>query len=544
MVAEELSPDLEVVRFLGGGSVTSVYLAREPALRRLVAVKVLNPRHARDPKARLRFHREAQSAARISHPHIVSVYRVGEIRGEVPYLVMRYVRGPSLADRLAAQGPLPVVEACRIVADVASALEAAHGLGILHRDVKASNVLYEEASGNVFLTDFGLAGILASGDQPQERLTTAGHIIGDMAYLSPEQLRGEEPTDRVDVYGLGLLAYELLTGCGPFDSANVQQTVAGHLTQDPEPLVTWRAEISPDIDDVTLRCLAKDPNRRPRAGDVAARLARLGATQITKIESDLALEQTTSEPSAEAARAAAFRLKTLGSLELFGPDGRSVMSVLAQPKRAALLAYLAVGGEGGFKRRDELIGVFWPDAEPDRGRHALRQSTYVLRRALGSDVLRSRGDEELGVSGASLECDAVLFEQAARSGEDVRALGLYAGDLLPGFYLSDSPEFEHWLDQERLRLQRLAAGCAWRVAEATEAEGNKVEAGKWACKAVELTPLDEGTLHRLIELLDRTGDRSGAVRAYEHFARRLAEEYETQPSSQTQALIARVRNRE
>lgn len=592
-LAGELAPHLQVVRLLGRGTAASVYLAREPALRRLVAVKLLHPELADDRKARLRFEREAQSAARISHPSVVAIYRVGALSSDLPYIVMQHVRGRTLSDRLKAEGRLNAAEVRRILADVASGLEAAHRRRIVHRDVKPSNVLYEEETGRVFLTDFGIAAILASGEEEPPRLTTRGHVIGDLRYRSPEQLRGEDLTELADIYGLGLLGFELLTGEGPFEAGSASELVTAHMQRPPRRPSSLRKDVDAELDRLLLRCLGKVPAHRPSAADLVRQLAggrraaavrrpgveprlgrppgepRPGATEELRSRPTEHLRSPPTEeprsgapegapslapgaplregPRADAPSLAppedAIRFEALGSLELLAADGRRLQSILAQPKRVALLAYLAVGSSRGFKRRDTLLGVFWPEVEQERARHSLRQAVYVLRQGLGADVVVSRGDEEIGVAADELWCDAVAFERAVDEGRPEEAQEWYAGDLLPGFFLSDAPEFERWLEGERQRLRRLASDAAWSLAVAREREGNAAAAAHWARRAADLSPWDESSLCRLIELLDRLGDRAGAIRTYDRFARRLAEEYDAEPAPETRALIHRVRAR-
>lgn len=601
-VREELAPHLEIVRPLGRGSAASVYLAREPALRRLVAVKVLSPELASDRKARVRFEREAQSAARISHPNVVTLYRVGVLSDDLPYLVMQHVRGRSLAERLRAEGQFPVPEVRRILADLASGLADAHRRRIVHRDVKPANVLYEEETGRVFLTDFGLAATLASGDEEVARLTTRGHVVGDLRYRSPEQLLGEEVTELADVYGLGLLGYELLTLESPYEHRNTAELLAGHLREPPRPVRAFRPDVDPDLEALLVRCLQKVPAHRPSAADVVrhlsapllrpgtpapgvgrpalelgapgADLGAAGPAPAPPAPSEAGAGVETREPeapyreadrpadlgaSADGGRAGApaveeppvavrpprgvIRFHALGALDLRAADGRRLLSVLAQPKRVALVAYLAIGSSRGFKRRDSLLGVFWPDVEQERARHALRQAVYVLRRSLGGEVIVSRGDEEIGIADDEVWCDALAFERAVDAGATAEALEWYKGDLLPGFFLADALEFERWLDAERQRLRRLASDAAWSLAALRESEGNPAAAAHWARRAVELDPWDESSLCRLLQLLDGIGDRAGAIRAYEQFASRLRAEYEAEPAPETQALIRQVRER-
>jgi TolB-like protein/DNA-binding SARP family transcriptional activator/Flp pilus assembly protein TadD len=244
------------------------------------------------------------------------------------------------------------------------------------------------------------------------------------------------------------------------------------------------------------------------------------------------------------AGAVMIELHLLGSVDLKGSEGETLLSALAQPKRMALLAYLAAAHPNGCHRRDKLLGLFWPESDQEHGRGALRKTVFRLRRSLGEEVIVSRGDEDLGLAEGAVWCDAVAFEGALEAGRLEEALDLYRGDLLDGFFLSEAPEFDRWLESERERLRSRAAEAAWRLAERSEAVGSGVQAATWAKKAVSFAPDDEGTLRRLLELLDRVGDRAAAVKEYEAFARRLRDEYEAEPSPETQALIAAIRERE
>jgi eukaryotic-like serine/threonine-protein kinase len=269
----ELSPDLEIIRRVGRGSHATVYLAREPALKRLVAVKVLRPDLAGDLVLPRRFEREAQSAASIAHPNVTPIYRVGRLHSGVPYIVMEYIDGRTLADTLAAGGPLPLEKAHTVLASIASALAAAHAHGIVHRDVRPGNVFVEASTGRAVLADFGIAGLVESGDSTSTRLTAVGHRLGDMRYLSPEQVNGEPATVQSDVYSFGILAYETLTGRGPYEASNAQQIMVAHVRQEPRPLADLRPDIDPGMAAIIQRCLNKDPNHRPRSEELAAQLA-------------------------------------------------------------------------------------------------------------------------------------------------------------------------------------------------------------------------------------------------------------------------------
>jgi DNA-binding SARP family transcriptional activator/TolB-like protein len=236
------------------------------------------------------------------------------------------------------------------------------------------------------------------------------------------------------------------------------------------------------------------------------------------------------------------QLCTLGSLDLRAADGREVRSVLAQPKRLALLVYLAAGVPGGgFARRDTLLAMFWPESSDERGRGAFRQAVLYLRRSLGKGVLVNRAEDELGIAPGAIQCDATGFRAALAAGDDEAALSLYGGDLLDGFFVADAPGFEQWLEAERADLRAEAAAAAWRLAEAASAEGDDLAAVEWARRGVELAPLDEAAVRRRIALLARTGDRTGAVAAFDEFARRLADELELEPASATRALVDGIR---
>jgi DNA-binding SARP family transcriptional activator/TolB-like protein/tetratricopeptide (TPR) repeat protein len=235
--------------------------------------------------------------------------------------------------------------------------------------------------------------------------------------------------------------------------------------------------------------------------------------------------------------------KALGSAEIFHAQGHPIGSVLAQPRRLALLAYLALCVPRGFQRRDTLLGLFWPESDADKARAALRQAVHFLRSSLGASVLVNRGEEEIGVAPDTMVCDVVRFEALLDEGEDAAALECYRGDLLEGFFIADAPEWERWLDAERSRLRRRAAAAADRLADGAAAAGSWVEAIPWGRRACALAAGDESAVRRLISILDRSGDRAGALAEYEDFAARLAVELEVEPSPETRALVDAIRRR-
>jgi DNA-binding SARP family transcriptional activator len=236
------------------------------------------------------------------------------------------------------------------------------------------------------------------------------------------------------------------------------------------------------------------------------------------------------------------RFSLLGAIDLRGPEGDELRTVLAQPKRLALLAYLAAAHPTGFHSRDTLLNLLWPEFDHEHARAALRQAVYVLRRALGPEVVIGCGDSVLGLGPSKVWCDVNAFEKAIGAHEDAKALELYQGELLEGFHISGAPEFERWLDRERGRLSTYAAAAAWRLADAEEQSGDTARALHWARLLLDICPDDECVLRRMISLLQRIGDRAAAIRVYQDFMRRLKMDYGLEPSPESRTLIAAVRS--
>jgi DNA-binding SARP family transcriptional activator/TolB-like protein len=234
--------------------------------------------------------------------------------------------------------------------------------------------------------------------------------------------------------------------------------------------------------------------------------------------------------------------RTLGGLEL--KDSEGPRSISAQPKRLALLTYLALADSSSFRRRDAILALLWPELDEAHARGALRQALHFLRRSLGEDTLVSRGEEEVGVNGSAFWCDAVTFDELQRAGEHARALELYRGDFLEGFFVSDvAPEFEQWIEGRRAVFRQAASSSAWAMAEKKRREGDIDSAVVLARRAAELAPTDEAASARLIEFLDSVGDRGGALKVHDELITRLRSEYGTQPSPETRAVVERVRSR-
>jgi serine/threonine-protein kinase len=245
---------------LARGGMATVWVAEDPLLSRRVAVKILHPELAVNDSLRTRFRHEAVAAAKLSHPAIVATYDTGDDEGTA-YIVMQLVEGPTLRRMLDARGALPVGEAADIASQVAEALDHAHRHGLVHRDIKPANVLIPP-DGQVKVTDFGIA--KAAGD---EDLTSTGAVIGTARYLAPEQVNGNAVDGRADVYALGLILYEMLTGTLPFSGDSEIATAMMRLTKVPDPVRSVRPEVPPMLDAVVNRSLARDPEHRfPSAG--------------------------------------------------------------------------------------------------------------------------------------------------------------------------------------------------------------------------------------------------------------------------------------
>ena len=225
--------------------------------------------------------------------------------------------------------------------------------------------------------------------------------------------------------------------------------------------------------------------------------------------------------------------------------GRELRSIVSQPKRLALLVALVVGPPG-YRRRDSLLALLWPELDEGRARVALNQAVRFLRRELGGaadSVILSRGVDEIGVNADGLWCDATVFRDTMEQNDFDGALRLYRGDLLEGFYAEQGAGFQDWLDRERDLLKSVAARAARAMAGALERDRNYTPAVAAARRAVELAEADERVVRELLQLLDRVGDRAGALQAYATFERRLERDFEAQPAAETTALIERIRAR-
>ncbi|MGH3553999.1 MAG: Stk1 family PASTA domain-containing Ser/Thr kinase, partial [Mycobacterium sp.] len=272
---QHLSERYELGEILGFGGMSEVHLARDVRLHRDVAVKVLRADLARDPSFYLRFRREAQNAAALNHPAIVAVYDTGEAEtaaGPLPYIVMEYVKGVTLRDIVHTDGPMPPQRAIEVIADACQALNFSHQHGIIHRDVKPANIMISTTNA-VKVMDFGIARAIADSGN---RVTQTSAVIGTAQYLSPEQARGDAVDARSDVYSLGCVLYEILTGEPPFVGDSPVAVAYQHVREDPVPPSQVHDGVSAELDAVVLKALAKNPdNRYQTAAEMRADLVRV-----------------------------------------------------------------------------------------------------------------------------------------------------------------------------------------------------------------------------------------------------------------------------
>src|SRR3954470_11521186 len=268
-----------VVRKLGTGGMAHVYLAEDQELGRSVAIKMLDERHSQDEQFVERFRREAKNAAGLSHPNIVSIYDRGQAEGTY-YIAMEYLEGRTLKELLITRGPTPMTVAIDYARQILSALGFAHRHGIVHRDIKPHNVVVAP-DGRLKVTDFGIA---RSGTS---QMTETGSIIGTAQYLSPEQAKGAPVTPASDIYSVGIVLYEMLTGLVPFTGDTPLEIAMKHLSTTPLPPSEARPDVPHELDSIVLRALAKNPeDRYQSAEEMDVDLARVARGQAVAPETE------------------------------------------------------------------------------------------------------------------------------------------------------------------------------------------------------------------------------------------------------------------
>ena len=403
-----LSDRYTMGRELGRGGMATVYLARDLRHDRDVAVKVLEPTVA--SAGAERFMREIRIAARLTHPHVLSVYDSGETDGRL-YYVMPYVDGETLRARLAREGALQISEAVRLLRELADALAYAHGHGVVHRDLKPENVLL--SGGHAVVADFGIAKAVAAateGDPGKSTtLTGTGVALGTPAYMAPEQALGDTTMNhRADLYALGVIAYEMLTGSHPFAGRTAQALAAAHLTETPAPVMQRRPDVPSVLGDLVAQLLAKDPQARPQsAGEVLRVLDGLTTGRVT-------IPSTTRRPGRSALLAAGvFAVVAVGAIgywQWYREAGQA-----AGPTAINTVAVLPFANTSGSRDDD-----YFSDGLTDELAHALSRISGLRiagRTASYAFKGRSAVPQEIG---RALGVEAFVSATVRRSGDRLR----------------------------------------------------------------------------------------------------------------------------
>ncbi|MBT0567722.1 Stk1 family PASTA domain-containing Ser/Thr kinase [Williamsia sp. CHRR-6] len=362
-----LSDRYELGETLGFGGMSEVHQARDVRLHRDVAIKVLRADLARDPSFYLRFRREAQNAAALNHPTIVSVFDTGEAdtpEGPLPFIVMEFVDGETLRDVLRSQGHVSPRQAMTWMADVAAALDFSHQHGIVHRDMKPANVMIDK-SGAVKVMDFGIARAMSDSSAA---MTQTSAVIGTAQYLSPEQARGESVDARSDVYSMGCVLFELLTGQPPFTGDSPVSVAYQHVREDPPIPSSIRRDIPPALDSIILKAMSKNPaNRYQSAGEMRSDLMKVLAGGRPSAPMLLSDDERTAIIDA-VPRARSARVGTASHRRLDEPDDEprspvvkylafATVAVLAIAAVALLLTRPWAGGDGGSVAVPQVSGM-------------------------------------------------------------------------------------------------------------------------------------------------------------------------------------------
>ena len=407
-ISAALSGSYRVEREVGVGGMATVYLAHDLKHDRKVALKILRP-ELTAAMGTDRFPREIHIIAQLQHPHILPLYDSGEVQGFL-YYVMPYVEGESLRAKLARTGPLPINEAVRLLHEITDALAYAHARGIVHRDIKPDNVMI--SGRHAAVTDFGVAKAVSAS--AGDKLTTVGIAVGTPQYMAPEQAMAEPNIDhRADLYALGVMGYEMLTGHPPFEGASAQAVLSAHVMEKPKDVRERRANVPPLLAEALLRCLAKNAaDRWQSADELLAQLELVASTPSGGVT------PTTTRPfqATEARPRTSRRTWILGALAVLVLGGGGVAAAL-----------LLGGGGGGIQRIavlpiEDISGkdAVFVDAMQDALNNALNKLGTVGVASRSSMAVYKTTPKPTRDIAEELDLDAVLETTVFRSGDVMR----------------------------------------------------------------------------------------------------------------------------
>ena len=389
MIQRILARRYELQELIGGGGMADVYKAQDKLLDRAVAVKILHQQYANDAEFVEKFRREATAAAKLAHPNIVNIYDVGEDGGS-QYIVMEYVSGPTLKEVIQQKGCLEPIEAVRIAKEIASALESAHRNNLVHCDIKPHNILVMP-DGHIKVTDFGIARAVSAST-----MTYSGSVMGSVHYFSPEQAKGTVITTKSDVYSLGVVLYEMLTGQLPFNGETSVSIALKHLQEEPVPIRQLNPSIPPVLEAIVQKAMSKDPADRPSSTELyvdlnqaKAMLADRGASQeavsndpfatrmIPRITPEMMAEQRSERPAN----------KPIGSREDYQPQYQPQEEKSIFKSKSFIAVLVGILLMGFFVGSFLSFGKFWSSAEinvPD----VVGKSSVVAQQILEDKNLR------------------------------------------------------------------------------------------------------------------------------------------------------------
>ena len=389
MIQRILARRYELQELIGGGGMADVYKAQDKLLDRAVAVKILHQQYANDAEFVEKFRREATAAAKLAHPNIVNIYDVGEDGGS-QYIVMEYVSGPTLKEVIQQKGCLEPIEAVRIAKEIASALESAHRNNLVHCDIKPHNILVMP-DGHIKVTDFGIARAVSTST-----MTYSGSVMGSVHYFSPEQAKGTVITTKSDVYSLGVVLYEMLTGQLPFNGETSVSIALKHLQEEPVPIRQLNPSIPPVLEAIVQKAMSKDPADRPNSTELyadlnqaKAMLADRGTSQeavsndpfatrmIPRITPEMMAEQRSERPAN----------KPIGSREDYQPQYQPQEEKSIFKSKSFIAVLVGILLMGFFVGSFLSFGKFWSSAEinvPD----VVGKSSVVAQQILEDKNLR------------------------------------------------------------------------------------------------------------------------------------------------------------